>query len=271
MFSNIENKFEKIGAKCEISIIADTTKAFSPQASPIRLDVIEKNGEEYFEVAVRANDADNIDLSVLEVRAKDRHLVLLARHLDENGKAISKDHFLCGHDERHLFVASVEAVSTVAQAMASLKPQAIRVRETGLKTKKRNRRKNKNFVRQGEWFFVPAKVDPHPNRIYKNEPLVRGRGSKPHIAQFAFRQGGEAVKVCRAYPNGLTHKQYKALIERNPKARNFAWRDMQRNAAVFVKGTVRHPDHATIMLNSWHNVLMNTERPTRGVVVAFLD
>jgi hypothetical protein len=39
-----------------------------------------------------------------------------------------------------------------------------------------------------------------------------------------------------------------------------------------VKGSVRHPDHKTIWLPYWHQVVMNTE--TRAIAmrnVAFLD
>ena len=44
------------------------------------------------------------------------------------------------------------------------------------------------------------------------------------------------------------------------------------NTLVFVRGKVRHPDHKTIVLHGWHQVLMNTE--TQAVAmrhVAFID
>lgn len=47
---------------------------------------------------------------------------------------------------------------------------------------------------------------------------------------------------------------------------------MVRGAAVYGKGTVRHPDHATITLRGWHRVLMNTENQAQAMRhVAFLD
>jgi hypothetical protein len=47
---------------------------------------------------------------------------------------------------------------------------------------------------------------------------------------------------------------------------------MRRNPGVYVKGRIRHPDHATIFLNGWHRVLMNTERQSKAMKnVAFLD
>ena len=47
---------------------------------------------------------------------------------------------------------------------------------------------------------------------------------------------------------------------------------MQRNAGVYVRGQVRHVDHATIELVGWHRVVMNTEGEARAMQnVAFLD
>jgi hypothetical protein len=47
---------------------------------------------------------------------------------------------------------------------------------------------------------------------------------------------------------------------------------MQRNASVFVRGRVWHPEHKTIVLDEWHRVLMNTEREAPGArSVVFLD
>jgi len=40
----------------------------------------------------------------------------------------------------------------------------------------------------------------------------------------------------------------------------------------YARGTVRHRDHATIVLTFWHRVPMNTENRTRTMAnVAFLD
>ena len=46
----------------------------------------------------------------------------------------------------------------------------------------------------------------------------------------------------------------------------------RRNAAVYVRGRVWHPDHKTIVLNEWHRVMMNTEgQALGGRTVVFLD
>jgi hypothetical protein len=47
---------------------------------------------------------------------------------------------------------------------------------------------------------------------------------------------------------------------------------MRRNPGVYVKGRIRHPDHATITLHVWHRVVMNTEGQSKAMRnVAFLD
>lgn len=278
MNAHLEKHFEKIGAKLKIvEVAAPSVRNIrfgrlieaGREVKPVEIDIVNEAGSEVFEIRLRANIQDNLDLSVLEVKAKDRHLVLLAREVDSQGNAVNKEHFLCGHDERHLFVASVAGVSTVDQAKESLKPRLITRQEVGMKPKKRNRRKTKHFKRQGEWFFIPSSIEPDEKLVIRSEPLSRGAGSKPHMAQFCYRSGGEVVKVCSLYPNGVTLAQYRNLIKSRPKLKHQAWVDMRRNAAVYVKGKIRHADHATITLNQWHMVLMNTEQ--RSESVAFLD
>lgn len=271
MNAQLEKHFEKMGAKLNIITVSDVQRARRsvPFSEPYEIDVVESDQGEYFEIRLNKRFEDRLDLNVLEVRQKDRHLVLLARELDQDGNAVRKDHLLCGHDERHWFVASVSPVSTVNDAKDSLKPMPIRRVEVGLKAKKRNRRKTENFKRQGEWFFLPETIYPDEHLILRDEPLVRDSMSKPHMAQFCYRHGGEAVKVCSRYPQGLTIPAYKKLIARKPSALKWGWREMRRNAAVYVKGKIRHADHATITLNQWHRVLMNTESTSERVV--FLD
>ena len=78
--------------------------------------------------------------------------------------------------------------------------------------------------------------------------------------------------MCAEYPNGLTEPEYNALIRRAPLKKRMAWRVMRRNAGVFARGAIRHPDHATIVLNEWHMVVMNRETESRTMAqVAFLD
>jgi hypothetical protein len=212
------------------------------------------------------------DGSVLQVQPEDRHLLLLVRHPKEAGRL---DRFLCGHDERHWFVAAVPGgASSVRQAKEALKPAPVlaSLAQHRVSSRKRDRRKNRAFRRQGEWFFVPAPglaVD--SKLVLRNEPIRRGSG-KPHMVEQLYRTGGETVRVCWKHPNGLTEAEYRKLVQEEPATAKWPWRVMQRDAQVFARGKVRHPDHATVELPDWHRVLANTESQTRAMAnMAFLD
>ena len=74
----------------------------------------------------------------------------------------------------------------------------------------------------------------------------------------------------RRHPTGISAQQYAKLSP--AEQREGRWMQMLRDPQVYAKGTVRHPDHATIQLPTWHRVLMNTEQRARAMRhVAFLD
>jgi hypothetical protein len=258
--NQILRDFARIGARAVVEV--------SPLAGQLRLDVRADNKGEYFDVRV----GNDIAVRAVDIRPGMRHLLLLADNRDA-----PKDRFLCGHDERHWFVAAVpgdRGISGVRTAMEALKPEAVRDAQArlGLRNSAQLRRKNRAFTRQGEWFFVPApEMVIDPDVVLRNEPISRGRG-KPHMVERLARIGGELVYVSRRAPNGITPAEYRALMEREPAARRSNWRTMVRNAVVFATGRVRHPDHATIHLNGWHRVEMNTESRAPAMRhVAFLD
>jgi hypothetical protein len=260
-------KFDRIGARLKV---ADRPPARTRTAGAVALDVRADRRGEFFEIAARP-DAP-ADVAVLDLRPAVRHLLLLVREGGEKSK------FLCGHDERHWFVAAVpEAapVGTVPQAMEALKPVEVRAAQAGKRVgaADRNRRKNAAFVRQGEWFFLPEPGFAVDDRlVLKWEPLRRGNGGKPHWAECLYRTGGETVYVCPHRPNGLTEPEYRQLLAARPSAARWGWRVMRRNPGVYVRGRVRHADHATVTLPCWHRVVMNTERQARAMRnVAFLD
>ena len=263
----LDVKFARIGARLKI---ADRPARRIRTSGVISLDVQADSKGEFFEI-VRRPGAE-AEIAVLDVQPADRHLLLLVRE----GKDKSK--FLCGHDERHWFVAGIPEtapVGTVRQAKEALKPAEVQIAQAskGLRAKACNRRKNAAYIRQGEWFFLPvADIAVDEKLVLKNEPLSRGGGSKPHWVDFCYRTGGEAVYVCSRHPNGVTEAQYKAILSGNPKARGWGWRTMRRNPRVYVKGRIRHADHATITLHGWHRVSMNTEGQSKAMRnVAFLD
>jgi hypothetical protein len=263
----LDIKFARIGARLKV---ADRPTRRSRMAGVVSLDVQTDRRGEFFEI-VRQPGADAA-VAVLDVQPADRHLLLLV----QEGKDKSK--FLCGHDERHWFVAGIPEsarVGTVRQAKEALKPAEVQSAQArqGLRAKARNRRKNAAFIRQGEWFFLPVPgFSVAEKLVLPNEPLTRGNGGKPHWAEFCYRTGGETVYVCSLYPNGVTEAQYESILAWSPKAKGWGWRIMRRNPGVYVRGRIRHADHKTVVLHGWHRVLMNTESQSKAMRnVAFLD
>jgi len=236
------------------------------------VDIQRDRGGQFFELRVPTHLRDALDVSVMQNEPKQRHLLLLVRNTVGQEKL---DRFLCGHDEREWFVAAVPGgASSVRQAMDRLQPAAVQwsLARKEVPFKQRYTRKNQAFRRQGEWFFVPApEVRVNEKLVLRHEPLRRGRG-KPHFVEELFRDGGETVYVCAEHPNGVTEPQYRRLLQSNAKAAGWHWRMMRRNMRVFVRGTVRHPDHATIILPFWHSVHLNTETQSGSMErMAFLD
>jgi hypothetical protein len=261
----LSEKFAKMGAR--IKFVPRPT-GWSP---PFRLNVMTDRKGEYFEV--RMGEEEAVEVEVLDLRPRARHLILMTRRASEKHK------FLCGHDERHWFVAAVperaRGVTNVATAMEALKPDEVREAQAGrrIHPRERGKRRTSAFVRQGEWFFVPEPaLNVDPRTIRRNEPISRGRGSRPHFVEECYRIGGKTVYVNGRYPEGLTNEEYRRLIDREPNMRKAGWRVLTRDARVYARGAVRHADHRTIRLQGWHRVLMNTEyRAAAMARVAFLD
>ena len=260
----LERHFARIGARAKVRPEARRHR------SGISIDVGHDRDGEFFDIALGGANSD--DLRVVDTQPQLRHLLLMSEQED------GKHKFLCGHDERHWFVAAVPekaTVSSVRTAFVALKPVAVRQREEHLhvKPRKRNRRRNEAFTRQGEWFFVPvpAGFQISQRLVRCNEPIYRG-GGKPHLCEELVRQGGELVYVSQQHRQGLTEIEYVRLISRNPQLRNLRWVTQRRNPQVFVRGKVRHADHKTIVLTGWHQVLMNTESQAVAMRhVAFID
>jgi hypothetical protein len=262
----LERAFVKMGARVKFEG-AKTRWMDGRRVRPdLALDVRNDDKGEYFLIS---RDREAVEeLIVLDVQPRDRHLVLMSRERGE------KHRFLLGHDERHWFVASipeVTPVSRVRDAKLALKPAAVVASESRVRSRERDRRRNAARIRQGEWFFVPAtNVSMNPLLLLRNEPLVRSRGGKPHLCEQLYRFGGETVYVSPGTPNGLTDDEYRALSD--GERSRWSWRVMRRNPRVYVRGRVRHPDHATVVLDDWHEVFSNTEHLSHAMRnVVFLD
>jgi hypothetical protein len=249
----LQRRFNEIGAHLQVQD--------GPWRGVPRIDVLGSTFDVRF-----GRGRESVELEVVDVKPHDRHLLLLTRVDGEKSK------FLCGHDERHWFVAAIpeaaRGVTGVADAKAALQPDIVRASLGRVRPKDRLRRRNAVFVRQGEWFFVPApNVAVDDRGVVRNEPLARAGGT-PHVLQFAFRRGGRTVYVRRGNTRSLTPAQFGRL---SPTERRH-WSPMTADPELYAKGTVRHPDHATILLRSWHRVVMNTEAGARAMrFVTFVD
>lgn len=264
---------------------------------PFVIDVESDRKGEYFVVKTQ----DNVVPFVLDMEGG--HLLLMFK------VPASRPHFpddkfkaLIGHDERQLFVAAIPEntpVSTVFQAKEALKPKAVQEFEKhiGIKTKNKHTRHARGKyslqkrLRQGDFFFVPCpnlEVDDTDIHIHKKEPISRGRGTS-HICEELVRAGGENIyfvilpfgvsgrealaEIEANYPNGMTELQRKKFFKIYPESK--AWRWTTRRGGdikVHVRGAIRHPEHATLTLDFWHEVIPNTESKSKMMQhVAFID
>lgn len=252
----LKRHFEKIGARVKFRpLIRDRRRPDSGTISFI-IDInIDKRGP-YFDIAMSPNAPE---FEVLQTLPKERHLLLYSR---------DGQRFLCGHDERNWFVAPIEeTVSSVRAAKQSLLPPAVWAQVKNLSPGDVDNRRNAIFKRQGEWFFLPANCEFQNPVVHRNEPLQRAPGSKPHICQELIREGGELVYIVRG--RVYTEKKYKERKKHDLNFDRHGFRTMIRNPEVYVRGYVRHQDHATIILKDWHRVFINAELTTSSL--SFLD
>jgi len=253
----LERRFAAIGARVKVIRTARERAA--------RIDVGFDRRGEFFELRLAGSRSASFE--VVDADPDDRCLLLLVREAGEKSK------FLCGFDERHWFVAAIpesaRGVTGVVSAKDALQPDAVREAVARVRPRDRFRRRNAAYVRQGEWFFLPRWALVVDERdVLRDEPLSRGRG-KDHVLELAFRRGGETVFVNAEHPGGISLAEFELLP---PSQQRSGWREMVRDPELYAKGSVRHPDHNTVVLHGWHRVLMNTEQGARAMRhVAFLD
>jgi hypothetical protein len=82
----LERRFGAVGARLKV--------AEGPWRGEPRIDIRRDGRGEYFDLRFAGGEGA-VELEVVDVQPRDRHLLLLVRV----GKEKSK--FLCGHDERH--------------------------------------------------------------------------------------------------------------------------------------------------------------------------
>ena len=253
----LEKHFKSIGARVKFLPFEPEPWRNPPPSDSFTIDVKSDKSGDYFEFRL-GNDAPEFE--ILQVKPKERHLLIYSK---------VGQRFLCGHDERNWFAAGISnTVSTIRAAKQSLLPSEIWKQVQKLPAGIVDKRRNAVFIRQGEWFFMPANVKFPEKLIHKNEPLQRTARSKPHICQELYRVGGEVVYVV----SGQTYseEEYTEKRKENPEHfRDLRVRSMVRNPLIYARGNVRHGEHATIKLAGWHRVFINSEMVAN--TVTFLD
>ena len=118
---SLKSKFVRIGARLKLSD-GDRPASRVASSGPVQLDIGTDGDGEFFEI--RRLSSTDAQIEVLDVQPSDRHLLLMVRELT------AKPKYLCGHDERHWFVAAMPesaSVGTVRAAKEALKPAEVRV------------------------------------------------------------------------------------------------------------------------------------------------
>lgn len=168
----------------------------------------------------------------------------------------AKRHFLMGLDEAHLFIAQLpRGVSAVASARELLK---------GRDVSRAERDAPFRTVRQGEWFLVAldasrsAAVDA---LAHARPALVRRRVGIAQAARWA-RAGrqhvaDEVLVLGAGFHLGLPKHLVPPAVAAGP--------------GVFVRGKLRHPDHATVELKQWRRALPNAESFSQPAGVLWVD
>lgn len=280
-FAQLKKHFARIGAPVRMDVYPDVHGWRSRLPTRFALDVRtdHKSREEFFLISM-VEDEVKFHMAGTDLSLK--HLLLQAhtkeaQHVRGGGETHTFK-FLCGHDERHWFVAGIAPhVNSLTAALESLKPPEVSAAQMRLHLSRtqRMRRKNRAYVRQGEWFFLPEpSLVANDAIIMKNERIRRGLGS-PHLVQELYRCGGTTVYVCRQYPQAISAETYRDLLLQDPSRKRWDWKVMKRDMTAYARGTVTHRDHRTIRLPYWHRILMNTEYAARLVggesPVVFLD
>lgn len=163
-----------------------------------------------------------------------------------------KRHFLLGVDERQLFIAQLnKGCSTVRDAHASLKTTTVSIAEgQGIKA-----------TRQGEWFVLEAT----PEELFEIEAGLRKKlipiEHNVPIGPFTVMGGVRGRRVRQGRGNPHTADELIIL----PAAAS------PRGREIFIRGRLRHVDHATVKFDSWSKVIRNSEANAAQASVGWVD
>ncbi len=173
-------------------------------------------------------------LQLLDKCPARRHLLLQVRAQPAHRKVV--DTYLLGHDERQLFVLRSQPVTSIRDALEWLKPGLVRFAESnGVKV-----------IRQGDWFFIPtsSRFRVLPDMIVHRNEVIGG----PNASRWQIRVGHPHIAEEQALVFGAVWRQA------TPR-----WVSVPNQlVAVYVRGKIRHEEHATVELRTWHRAVQNT-------------
>ncbi len=206
------------------------------------VDVVTRRDREQ-RFRIFANEAATLQL--LDKSPATRHLLLQVRARPVNKKVV--DTYLLGHDERQLFVLHSESVTSISAALERLKPRAVRIAES----------RRLKVIRQGDWFFIPAssRFRVLPDMILHRNMAIGG----PNAAGWQIRVGHPHVAEEQALVFGTVGR----FVDKR-------WVRLENQLAeVYVRGQIRHEEHATVELRTWHRAVQNTPNGLPAVIGYF--
>ena len=147
-------------------------------------------------------------------------------------RGTEKPKFLCGHDERQWFVAAVPETARLGTVgrHGGTKPAEVQQAQARqkIKTEDRKRRKNAAYVRQGEWFFLPAPDFAVESGSFFERAASRGNGSKPHMGRVLLPHGRRDGLRLLPASRRSDEAAYKVLATPARRPKSWAWQVMQR-------------------------------------------
>jgi hypothetical protein len=159
----------------------------------------------------------------------------------------AKRHFLCGMDERGYFAAQLpQGVSTVKAAHNVLKSDSA----------KQARKKGPKIVRQGEFFFFK----PTPTEV---KTIEDGLKTKKLVVVRNLAIGVAIDPRGNRRQAGNPHTASEVIvIDHGPlREKGPTW---ERRKTAYVRGKVRHVEHATVEFLNWVRVERNAEVLSEG-------
>ena len=253
------NLLAKFAGWARLKVARPSGPPFRPDPGVISLDVRDDRKGEFFEIA-RQPGVDP-EVAVLDVQPADRHLLLLVR---EGGE---KQKFLCGHDERHWFVAAIPEtapVGTVRRPRRRSSPPRSRPPRPGRGSGPRPATAARTPPTAARASGSSSRSPASPWTRSWSCATSRSPGQRRQAALGRVllpdgrRDGLRLLPAPQRRHRGAVPRQ---ILAGSPKAKGVGLAGHAAESGVYVRGRVRHADHETITLHGWHRVLIVTLAP----------